>query len=98
MQLLRNIPGWLRNKYFLTSLFFLTWMLFFDHNDIFLQISRSQELSKLNSGIGFYRSQIDSTRYLLEGIRNDPSLLESIARERYLMKRDEEKIFVIDKE
>lgn len=98
MQLLRTIPGWLRNKYFLASLFFLTWMLFFDHNDIFLQISRSRELSKLNSGMDFYQSQIDSTRNLLEGIKNDPSRLESIARERYLMKRDEEKVFIIDRE
>jgi cell division protein DivIC len=98
MKLLRNIPGWLRNKYFLTSLFFLTWMLFFDHNDIFLQISRTRELSKLNAGMDFYQSQIDSTRNLLEGIRNDPTRLESIARERYLMKRDEEKVFIIDRE
>lgn len=98
MQLLRNIPGWLRNKYFLTSLFFMTWMLFFDHNDIFLQISRSRELSKLNSGMDFYQSQIDSTQNMLEGIKNDPYRLESIARERYLMKRDEEKVFIIDRE
>lgn len=98
MQSLRNIPGWLRNKYLLTSLFFLTWMVFFDHNDLFLQIRRSRELSALNDGIDFYRAQIDSTRQTLEGIRNDPSRLEKIARERYLMKRDEEQVFVIDRE
>jgi cell division protein FtsB len=98
MHPLKNIPGWIRNKYLLTSLFFLTWMLFFDHNDLFLQIARSRELSKLNAGRDFYRAQIDSTRIILEGIRNDPSKLETIARERYLMKRDEEQVFVIDRE
>ncbi|MCE2834344.1 MAG: septum formation initiator family protein [Chitinophagaceae bacterium] len=98
MQPIKNIPGWLRNKYLLTSLFFLAWMIFFDHNDLFLQIERSRELSTLNAGIDFYRAQIDSTRHTLEGIRNDPSRLEKIARERYLMKREEEQVFVIDRE
>jgi cell division protein FtsB len=73
-------------------------MLFFDHNDIFLQISRTRELSKLNAGRDFYRAQIDSTKTILEGIRNDPTRLETIARERYLMKREEEQVFVIDRE
>lgn len=98
MHLLKNIPGWLRNKYILTSLFFLSWMLFFDHNDIFLQIERTRELSKLNAGMEFYQAQIDSTKSTLEGIRNDPSRLEKIAREKYLMKRDEEQVFIIDRE
>ena len=45
------IPAWLRNKYLLTTILFVCWMLFFDHNDLFTQVARSRELSDLKTGL-----------------------------------------------
>ncbi len=95
MSIIHRFPGWLRNKYFLASAFFLTWMLFFDHNDLFTQAARTSELAGLNVSKRYYREQIEKTRKEVENIRINPSALEKIAREKYMMKKDQEEVFVI---
>ena len=47
MDILSRIPSWLSNKYLLSAAFFVVWMLFFDHNDLFVQHSRKAELNDL---------------------------------------------------
>lgn len=95
MSILQRLPAWLRNKYFLASAFFLTWLLFFDHNDLFTQLSRTHELSGLKASKAYYRDQIETTRKEVENIRINPAALEKIAREKYMMKKDNEEVFVI---
>jgi cell division protein FtsB len=95
MSILQRLPAWLRNKYFLASAFFLTWMLFFDHNDLFTQAARTHELSGLKTSKAYYREQIEKTRKEVESIRINPAALEKIAREKYMMKKDNEEVFVI---
>jgi cell division protein DivIC len=92
------IPAWLRNKYLLTTILFVCWMLFFDHNDLFTQVARSRELSDLKTGVEYYRKEIHDTRKQLEDYRMDPASMEKIAREKYLMRRDNETVFIISKE
>jgi cell division protein FtsB len=89
------LPRWLRNKYLLASGFFLAWMLFFDHNDVFTQMTRSRELSGLKSSKAYYQEQIAQTRAAVERIRINPLALEKIAREKFLMRRDGEDVFVV---
>ncbi len=95
MQFLSMLPSWLKNKYFLALLFFCGWMLFFDHNDIFLQFRRHRELKDLQARKEYYQEQILQTQKEVEGLRMNASSLEKIARERYLMKKDNEDLFVI---
>lgn len=89
------LPRWLRNKYLLASAFFLAWMLFFDHNDFFTQMARSRELSGLKSSKEYYQAQIEQTRAEVERIRISPLALEKVAREKFLMRRDGEDVFVV---
>jgi cell division protein FtsB len=42
----------------------------------------------------WYQQEIDRTRAKLHELTSDKRLLEKFARERYLMKRDNEEIFV----
>ncbi len=97
MPILNSFPAWLTNKYFLATAFFLAWMLFFDHNDLFTQAERNRELSELKDSKAYYREQIDKTRAEVENIRVNPASLEKIAREKYMMKKDNEQVFVIAK-
>ena len=95
MKFLTHIPSWLKNKYFLATCFFISWMLFFDHNDLFLQRTRANELAALKETKAYYREQIDQTRKEVENIRINSASLEKIAREKYMMKKDNEEIFII---
>ena len=92
---LSRLPKWLGDKYFLTAAFFVAWMLFFDHNDLILQWKRSRELETLKDARDHYTGQIVETRKQLEEMRSSPIAVERIAREKYLMKKDGEEVFVI---
>ena len=93
--MLSQLPSWLKNKYFLATTFFISWMLFFDHNDLFLQRARVGELSALKETKAYYQEQINQTRKEVESIRANSASLEKIAREKYMMKKDNEELFII---
>lgn len=95
MDLLSRIPSWLSNKYLIATAFFAVWMLFFDHNDLFVQHSRNAELNELMTRKAYYQGQIDQTRAELEKMRLNTASLERIAREKYMMKKDEEDLFLV---
>ncbi|HTN07122.1 FtsB family cell division protein [Agriterribacter sp.] len=96
MKLIKQIPAWLKNKYSLTLLVFVVWLVFFDHNDLFVQMERTGELRQLEKGKAYYTEQIEAMRKELAELDNDPASLEKAAREKYLMKRDSEDVFIID--
>lgn len=96
MDFYKKIPSWCRNKYVLTLVCFVIWIVFFDHNDLFLQAERSGELKQLEKGKAYYQEQIDAINKDLSALKNDPAAIERVARERFLMKKDNEEIFVIE--
>jgi len=72
-------------------------LLFLDKNDLFTQIARNRELKELEQSKQYYTLQISSERKELEQLKNNPATLEKYAREKYLMKRDNEDLFVLPK-
>ncbi|HZY38815.1 MAG TPA: septum formation initiator family protein [Mucilaginibacter sp.] len=84
-----------RNKYFLFSLAFIVYMIFFDKNDLFSQYQYYQQVSKLKQERDFYLKETAKVNKDLEELTSDPKQLEKFARERYLMKKDNEDVFVI---
>src|SRR5215510_14816418 len=95
MKLLNHIPAWLRNKYLISFAAFSAIMLFLDQNDLFTQRARVRELQNLRKSKAFYTRQIASERKELEQLKSNPATLEKTAREKYLMKRDNEDLFLI---
>jgi cell division protein FtsB len=85
----------LKNKYFLTGLFFVVWVLFFDRNDLFSQLSYRRQLRKLKSDKTYYLEQIAQNKVDMKELMSDPVHLEKYAREHYMMKKDNEEIFLI---
>ncbi len=86
----------LTNRYLLVTGFFVVWMLFFDQRDFFQQRERRTELKKLEEKKRYYEQEIAKTHKELVDLQNDPAALEKFARERYLMKKDGEDIFIIE--
>ncbi len=96
MNILQKIPTWLKNKYMLTAMGFIVWMLFFDDRDfITTHIRQPQELRKLQQSEKYYRDEISTTKAELDRLKSNPSTIEKYARERYLMKKDNEDLFLI---
>ena len=96
MKIFKNIPAWLKIKYSLTLLVFAVWLVFFDHNDLFVQMERTSELKQLEKGRDYYTEQIQEMKKELSELDNDPASLEKAAREKYMMKKDNEDVFIIE--
>lgn len=86
----------LTNRYFIFSIGFAVWMLFFDQRDFFQQKERSAELQKLESAKKYYQTEIDKTQKQLNELQNSPSSVEKFARERYLLRRDGEEVYLFE--
>lgn len=86
----------LRNKYILTLLVFFIWILFFDQNNLVDRYVSSRNIRQLERDKKYFIERIreDSTR--LNQLRTDNDNLEKFAREQYLMKRENEEIFIIE--
>ena len=95
MKLLRRIPSFLRNKYLLATIAFIVWMLFFDRNDVFTQIQRRGELNELRQSKQYFEKQIAENKKFSNDLQFNASAIEKYAREKYLMKRDNEDLFII---
>ena len=84
------------NKYLITGIAFAVWMMFFDRNDIPLQIKRMRELNKLKQSEKNMTLQIiNDTQKELELLKTNPETLEKYAREKYLMKKDNEDLYIV---
>ena len=85
----------IKNKYAIALSAFIVLMLFIDHNDIFMQFERKKQLNDLLISKAYYQQQIDQTKKNLIDLQSNSAALEKYAREKYLLKRDNEDVFVI---
>ncbi|WP_374951273.1 septum formation initiator family protein [Mucilaginibacter sp.] len=88
----------IKNKFFLATVAFVIWMIFFDKNDLFSQYEYHQQLSKLKQEQQFYKTETEKVNNDLDELTSDKVKLEKFAREKYLMKKDNEDVFVIEHE
>ena len=91
----KKLPAWLKNRYVLAFLFFVVWVAFFDNYDLFTQINARAELREMQEEKAHYAAEIEKTEKALEELTTNEALLERFAREKYLMKRDNEDIYVV---
>lgn len=85
----------MKNKYIITLLVFFTWMLFFDRNDLITRFKLKRQLSKLKTEKEFYLKEIKKVEQIQAQLFSSNETLEKYAREKYLMKREDEEIFLI---
>jgi cell division protein FtsB len=97
---LKNIktnPWWrfFSNKYTLITIFFGVWILFLDAN-AWMTSHRSidQQISEKEQNADFYMKGTARDQARIASLK-DSLGLEKFARERYLMKRDNEEVFII---
>ena len=97
MKIFRFIPSFLRNKYLLTLSVFVVWMIFFEKNDLFTQLERSNNLREIEESKAYFSQKITESKKFSQDIQSNAAAIEKFAREKYLMKRENEDLFLVQK-
>ena len=84
----------LKNKYLLTGAVFLVWMLFFNEKDLISEFKRKEKFKELQKSEERMSETIKDTRQELSQLKTNAQTIEKYAREKYLMKKDNEDLFV----
>lgn len=82
-------------KYWITGLLFLIWISFFDDNSFKNRFEYNSEINKLNDEIEYYNKELKENEQKSMELQSSNQNLEKFARERYLMKKKNEDIFLI---
>ncbi len=101
MRFLRNKEFWkrkLKDKYYISIVIFIAWVAFFDRNDFISQYTYNQKLKQLKRDKEYFLNEIEKDRKNLDELISNSRNLEKFAREKYLMKRDNEDIFILVEE
>lgn len=96
--MIKKLPKPFRNFYVVALVIFLAWMLLLDSNNL---VARYQLGSKLNSLVDekeYYEQKIKEVRKDRSELFGDKESIEKFAREKYLMKKETEDIYVIIEE
>lgn len=96
-KLLDKIPPFFKSFYVLSTLFFVVWLAFVDSNDLFLQSQLSSKKAELEEARQFYQDKILEVKNDQAALNNNPDLLEKMAREKYLMKKSNEDLYIVVK-
>ncbi len=93
--LLERMPSWMKNKYILTILVFLVWIILLDPNNLISRVREIRALKRLEQEKEYYMARIEEDRRKLNELRTSNENLEKYAREQYRMKRPDEDLFII---
>lgn len=96
--MLKKLPKAFRNFYIVTGLIFLIWMLFLDSNDFISRYKLTSKLRSLENEREYYAEKIKEVEKDREELMGNRELLEKFAREKYLMKKETEDIFIVVEE
>ena len=87
---------YLKNKYVITIIVFFVWLLFFDQNNLIDRFVSQRQIRQMEKDKLYFRERIMEDSVKLDELRTDNENLEKFAREQYLMKRENEEIFIIE--
>lgn len=90
------VLGFIVNIYGLTIIGYFFWMLFVDANNIPNQLKSRVKLLRLENEKEYYLQKIEEVKQDREELLSDPELLEKFAREKYLMRKPKEDVYVIE--
>ncbi len=85
-----------KNFYFISTVIFLFFVLFLDSNDIFTQVGLEKEYKTLDKERIAYQKKTATLYLKQKQLYKNKATLERIARERYLLKRPHEDMFIVE--
>lgn len=92
---MKIIRRYFLNKYFITIVCFLVWMVFFDSNSFLVVNELNQEVNKYEEQLTYYKSEYEKNDSFYKKLMNNKQEKEKFARENYFMKKPNEEIFIL---
>lgn len=83
------------NKYALTIVLFMIWMIFLDNTSWLVIRELDREIEKYEEQLNFYQNEFEKNDQLYKKLMLNKSEKEKFARENYFMKRSNEEIFIL---
>jgi cell division protein DivIC len=80
---------------FWTALAMFVWILFFDGSNLIAQFKLWQKYRDYEAQKQYYAEQIKQVERERQEVLGNPKAMEKFAREKYLMKKEGESVFVI---
>jgi cell division protein DivIC len=93
--MLSRLPKFTKSFYFIVGAVFLVWMLFFDANYFYNQIKITGNKNDLIDEKEYYLEKIEEVKKERTELMSNERLLEKFAREKYLMKKPSEDIYIV---
>lgn len=84
------------NKYLFAITIAALWFLFFDSHTILEYYDLHLEETKIQHEISYYKRISSDSQEKMSQLKTDAQSLEKFAREQFLMKKDNEDIFIIE--
>jgi len=91
---MRKVHPYLKNKFVITIIVFVSYSLFLDENDVFTMISNTTKLSQLETKKAELNAELNTTAGILKKLKSRNEV-ERFAREKKYFKMDDEDVFVI---
>ncbi len=92
---MKKIFKYASNFYILSTLLFLFWMVFIDSNSLIIHFRLTKKLWDLEDQKEYYQEKKLQIKAEREELMSNSELLEKFARERYLMKKPTEDLYVV---
>lgn len=96
--MLKILPPAFRNFYVVTGLLFFVWLLLLDSNDLISRFKMTAKVNSLENEKEFYLEKINEVEKDRKELLTNKELLEKFAREKYLMKKEKEDIFIVQED
>lgn len=81
---------------FVILLVLIAMLFFFSDSSILKRMKYENEIKNLEAQIEYYRNQTEIDKEKLNELQSNKDNLEKFARENYLMKKENEEIFIIE--
>jgi cell division protein FtsB len=94
--MIKKLPPFVKNFYFIVGVVFIFWMLFIDSNDLYSQYKKHRKLRELEHQKAYYAQKIIEVEKDREELLSNSELLEKFAREKYLMKKETEDLYILE--
>ena len=85
-----------KHKYMITVVGFLVIIVFLDDNSLIQRDKQRQEIKSLTAEIEKYRKQFEEDTEKLKELNENPDAMEKIAREKYMIKKTNEDVFIFE--
>lgn len=81
--------------YIISSLVLAVWLIFFDRSNLIKQFDMALELRYLQAQRDFFKQELENIKKEEKQVLGSYTSLEKYAREKYLMKKEGETVFVL---